>query len=132
MSHVYFFWRGTQPLYVGCTNNLRRRMKEHHEYRAFTREATHISVIPFDDHEEALRAETHYIGKLRPVNNIRGNPAHRLVADRLACLEYDVPWFHEQPRWMQDLVNDRLGIGPAEAVARKRQALRDLRWGWAA
>lgn len=106
-AHVYIFWNDTTPLYVGCTVDLKRRMKEHRIYSCFA--ATHVSVIPFEDHREALEAEAHYIDKLRPRNNVRGNPARRYLVDRLASLEWDRAWFATQPKYVRDLTHTLLG-----------------------
>lgn len=125
--HVYIFWMHTIPLYVGVTSNLPRRMKEHTSYNGhIVKASTHMSVTAFPTREEAESGERHYIWKLRPANNILGNPSRRRVADSLSFLEFETPWFWEQPQWLQDLTNDWLDLSPRDVRIRRRQAERDL------
>lgn len=77
MTHyVYTIWRNSTPLYVGCTNNLPRRMREH-SWRLLG--ATWVAWVEFDDRDEALAAESERIAKLMPRGNVRDNPGCRTV-----------------------------------------------------
>ena len=92
MTHyVYTAWGADKrPLYVGCTNNLRRRMKEH-AATGLLDGAIWIAVVPFEDRYEAEMAEAGRIAKLMPRANIHGNPGrrrpHLLMAQEMAPME---------------------------------------------
>lgn len=78
---VYIFWSGTLPLYVGQTNDLRRRMREHARDRYGSHNVTHISITRCETRWEALGVESHYIGKLRPAGNVLRNPRRQRIVD---------------------------------------------------
>jgi excinuclease UvrABC nuclease subunit len=80
--HVYTFWNTAtkQPLYVGCTDNLHRRMRQH-AGAPWATEATFIAAVSFESPAEAFEAEADRIYKLRPVYNVLHNPRHWPLAD---------------------------------------------------
>lgn len=134
--HVYLCWSGTRPLYVGCTNDVARRMKEHRSIGGWPTVCDRITTIEFSSRAEALRAETHYISKLRPPHNIRDNPAYVTIAEAKARQAWGeeceamngnastrAAWLAEHPeasaatrKWIA--TQDRI---EARAAARRRQ-----------
>lgn len=81
--YVYSAWDANgQALYVGCTNNVRRRMKEHANVSmSWVPRAVVMTVIPFATQAEALDAEARQIDKLRPLYNTRHNPRFMSVRE---------------------------------------------------
>lgn len=65
---VYFFWRGDTCVYVGRTENLRRRLKNHKKYV----DRDQITWINFPK-VELPRAEGFYIWLLHPRRNFFAN-----------------------------------------------------------
>lgn len=91
--YVYTFWAGSTPLYVGCTNDLQRRMKEHAKTWPFLHaDSTWIAWTVLPDRESGLTAEAERIVKLMPRYNVRHNPGcQRLttaIANHLAWEEW--------------------------------------------
>jgi predicted GIY-YIG superfamily endonuclease len=87
--YVYICWDADRrPLYVGQTNNVKRRMKEHSGYSGWTRAVAFMSVIPAKTRAEAVAIEARQIGKLRPVNNVRHNPAGVTVEEAIAYQQW--------------------------------------------
>lgn len=68
-------------LYVGCTNNVARRMAAHRRTSGWTLALSALEVTEFPTRAAALVAEARSIRALRPPNNVRGNP------DRNASIE---------------------------------------------
>jgi predicted GIY-YIG superfamily endonuclease len=95
MTHyVYTAWDANQrPLYVGCTNDVTRRMRGHRYTSAWYRQHASVTVMEFPTEAEALAIERRQIQKLRPGGNIRHNPSYQTVGDaianELAWREYD-------------------------------------------
>lgn len=69
---VYTVWSGDRALYVGCTNNVDRRIKEHKRYRAWATVDFRVEVDQYPDLLTALDAESALISRLRPAQNVRG------------------------------------------------------------
>jgi hypothetical protein len=70
---VYFIYdaRDDTLLYIGCTNNVRRRISEHHATSAYRREDVRYEIEgPYMSYR-ALRTEARYIAELRPPGNTR-------------------------------------------------------------
>lgn len=85
---VYIAWNGwRRPLYVGCTNDVPRRLKEH-QSGPWWALAVQVTTVEFPSRKLALAAETWYIGKLRPSHNIRDNPAYVTVAEAIGRNEW--------------------------------------------
>lgn len=81
---VYTIWGADRrALYVGCTNNLPRRMREHNR-SGLTIGAFWVSYVEYPDLQTASHAEGERIVKLLPARNTRLNRANRTVADVLA------------------------------------------------
>lgn len=84
-----------QPLYVGCTNNVTRRLREHKSYgTGWVEQVDHVMVTEFSTRKEALAAESERIQSLRPLNNLRDNPRFKSLARAVAEHE----WFEEWRR----------------------------------
>lgn len=91
MSHFVYVCLDAdrQPLYVGCTTDVKRRMKEHRGYRApWVAEVAHQFVTEFPTRAEALAAETERIQSLRPLWNRRHNPRAIRLSTALARHEW--------------------------------------------
>ncbi len=75
MTHyVYTAWNASaDPVYVGCTNNLARRMDDHRN-KWWQPEVAFISWELFDDKAEAFVYEADRIREIEPLCNRRGNP----------------------------------------------------------
>jgi predicted GIY-YIG superfamily endonuclease len=98
--YVYTFWRGSMPLYVGCTNDLTRRMKEHARSWPFlNRDATWIAWSVFPNREAGLTAEAERIAKLMPRVNVRDNPGRQQVSAAYANWEAHLEWEAEMDAW---------------------------------
>lgn len=101
--HVYTFWHDRTPLYVGCTGNLRQRMAAHHGSAHDVR-ANWISVVPFEDEDEAFGAEADLIWSLRPLHNVQHNPRRMRLVDYLGPEYediYDFPPLYPPVPWEQ-------------------------------
>lgn len=102
--HVYTFWQGSTPLYVGCTVNLQQRMREHRR-TVWMSAATWIAWVTFPDRNAGLMAEAERISKLRPHYNIRYNPGRDRVVDRLAAELAYQEWSDEiddlEAKWLK-------------------------------
>lgn len=113
-----------RPLYVGQTNRLRRRFKEHGQTGVMDH-AAFVALIPFATRKEALDAETRRIRKLRPALNIQHNPRFITVADAIGRHEWS-----ESFRLLNGSRADRhrwLALHPeATAADRKWIARRDV------
>lgn len=95
--HVYVFWAGREPLYVGVTSDLPRRIRQHESNRAiWATRATHISTVAFESRSEAAAGEVECISSLRPLYNVIGNPRRQLLIDAMWDLPADDPWWAEQ------------------------------------
>lgn len=79
---VYTIWGEREALYVGCTRDLTRRMREHDHTSRFMADARWIAVVEFADWETAHREENLRIAKIRPVHNRQFNPRRDSVALR--------------------------------------------------
>lgn len=93
MTHyVYFAWDAQKRcLYVGCTNNLTRRMKEHANLStSWVRQTALMSVLSYPNRKIALEVESRQIAKLRPVHNIRDNPAYLTVAEAMEREQWSI------------------------------------------
>lgn len=101
---VYIVWRDRLPIYVGCTNDVPRRLKEHRQCgRLWDPPTFRVEVMEFPDMLSARSAESNRIQKLRPAQNIRCNPR---ATDLL-----DVMYVDEYPADLLDrLVEDRRRI----------------------
>lgn len=77
-----------KPLYVGCTTNVKRRMKEHRIYMPWPAEVAHLLTTEFDTRAKALAAERERIESLRPRWNKRWNPAHISLVSAIARQEW--------------------------------------------
>lgn len=85
--YVYTVWRDDEPMYVGCTNNVRRRIQEHERRGGgIMRDATCVSWETYPDRETALHVEAGKIVALRPRRNIRHHPGGPLPL-RSECVE---------------------------------------------
>jgi hypothetical protein len=71
---VYTIWRGQTPVYVGCTNDAERRLREHFRNYGWSAPEFWTETSEHPTRSAALEAERLRIGELRPVNNIRHNP----------------------------------------------------------
>ena len=118
--YVYSAWDADgQALYVGCTNNLARRMHEHANVPlSWVPRAVVMTALPFHDRREALSAETRQIAKLRPRYNVRHNPRFVTVAEAAA-----------REAWSDDYadLNDNGAEGRARYLARHPEASANLR-----
>lgn len=75
MNAVYIYWRDDEPLYVGTTSSVERRMKSH-EGRRWVALTTHVTVWEFDSKADARAVEVDTIQRLRPRFNYTHNSAH--------------------------------------------------------
>lgn len=90
MSHYVYvcFDADRKPLYVGCTTNVKRRMKEHRAYMPWPQQVALMCVTEFETRDEALEAERERISSLRPTNNSRHNPASKSLRQAVLDHEY--------------------------------------------
>ena len=72
-SGVYIFYLQKIPIYVGCSKNIMKRLKQHSSYRkmAFDR----IEIINFPE-SEIMKKELEIIKEVEPIFNKVGNPNH--------------------------------------------------------
>jgi hypothetical protein len=84
VATVYAFFAGDQPLYVGCTASLTRRLRVH-QGKPWWPDVTRIDLASFTSRDEALEHEAKLISELRPSHNAIHNGARalRLVAARV-------------------------------------------------
>jgi hypothetical protein len=68
---VYEAWDGDRPLYVGMTNNLERRMREHQRNSAWAKHPHEIRSTEYPNREQAEYGERRRIAELLPPNNAR-------------------------------------------------------------
>ena len=81
-AHVYTYWRNDEPLYVGVTLDVLRRMDQHtRKGKAWTHGATHVTVREFATEASAYAAEVETIQHLEPFHNKAHNPRWRRLAD---------------------------------------------------
>ncbi|WP_432705659.1 GIY-YIG nuclease family protein [Actinoallomurus iriomotensis] len=66
---------GRRSLYVGITNDLRRRRSEHRSSKHWFEEATKITMKRYPNRPAALDAERRTIKRKRPLYNIQHNTA---------------------------------------------------------
>ncbi len=85
ISAIYFFLSGSQVLYVGKTNSLRRRFLLHHKTIRAKQEYSDIVIAWMECEPKILsQTEKYFIGKLNPPlniqkhNNTRGD-SHALI-----------------------------------------------------
>lgn len=72
---VYSLWAGDVCLYVGLTNDLKRRL-ESHRYKPWWSEVTRVVSDEVIGRSAAMEFEAHDIRKFRPRHNINHNPDH--------------------------------------------------------
>jgi hypothetical protein len=83
---VYTFWgEDDEPLYVGSTGSLRRRLNDHYRKAWVRAEVLRCTVTQAMEKPEALRRERSEIGRLRPKYN-KGAPAEYVEA---LCTQYE-------------------------------------------
>lgn len=72
---LYFFWHGRRLLYVGITNDRRRRISEHRGLKPWYTESTKITMKWYPNRRAVLDAEERLIKRKRPLYNIQHNAA---------------------------------------------------------
>lgn len=101
---VYTVWMDRTPAYVGCTTNVKRRIREHSSNGRLWAKTGRVEVFEFATRSEARDAERVRISKLRPAGNLQHNPAH---IDLL-----DVMYYGEYPdALINKLADDRHRVG---------------------
>lgn len=101
MTHFVYaaFDADMQPLYVGCTKDVTRRLKEHARGSTWPSRTAHLFVTEFASEAEALGVERERIQSLRPLHNIRDNPRRmsfrKAVLDHMAFAE----WLARRENW---------------------------------
>ena len=70
---VYFVFdiRSDELLYIGCTNNIKRRISEHHATKRYRREDTRVEVERFTNIGAAARRELLMVRSMNPRDNER-------------------------------------------------------------
>lgn len=87
---VYVLWSDSTPLYIGCTTDWVRRMREHRVLpsmgwpREWALPITHTDLWEFATLDEALQHEAAAIWDLRSLHNRRGTGTHDSVAESAA------------------------------------------------
>lgn len=72
---VYFLWSKERLLYIGCSNNVRKRIAQHFSTSFMTKRQVNpdnvwkVSIIFTRDKFDALRLESHLIKIIPTVNN---------------------------------------------------------------
>lgn len=74
---VNYFVYGTRGvlLYIGQTNNLRRRLREHRRLAPWWPDALQVLYVGATSREVAVRSERNLIAELNPLHNIVGRSA---------------------------------------------------------
>jgi predicted GIY-YIG superfamily endonuclease len=63
---VYFLYSGDELLYVGCTNNLDMRLRDHWRQKPWMASVDRIELQTYNTRKAAGRAEHDFIRSLRP------------------------------------------------------------------
>jgi predicted GIY-YIG superfamily endonuclease len=104
--HVYIcFDANRRPLYVGQTNNVKRRMKEHTMYAGWGRTVALMTVLTYETRQDAETVERRYINKLRPDHNSRHNPRCQSVAEAIENHALSREWYRRNG-WAPDADDD--------------------------
>lgn len=103
---VYGLYSGNKrPLYVGSTDDLLRRLREHRSRKDWWVEVTRAWVDTYTDPDRAVAAEYKAIKRYRPVHNVSGNGPLREIDAFTVRLAQEgwrpaveaVKWLFEQP-----------------------------------
>ncbi|QLQ11123.1 MAG: GIY-YIG nuclease family protein [Nocardioidaceae bacterium] len=86
LNWVYSLWSGDACLYVGITNNLKRRLAQHRSGQPWWPEVDRIVSDKVIGRVPAMEFEAHDIRKYRPKYNIAHNPDHH--RDPLGGIEH--------------------------------------------
>lgn len=124
---VYTAWDANRrPLYVGCTANVARRMRDHRYQSGWYGRLDTLIVMEFPTQREALTVETHQIIKLRPAANIRHNPRYQTVEDAIA--EYE-SWWEYDAQFSKAAAREWLAAHPDATRTQHSKMTSVARWG---
>jgi len=104
-------------LYVGITNDLVTRMREHRRSKQWFPEVHDIGLELFTTRQEALKAERSAIEKENPAHNIQHKRHLTKPAVRRFAVEDPVrEWAAERKAWLQDRLENCVVAGNALSI----------------
>lgn len=76
-------------LYIGVTGSLKERFAAHKTTKRWWDDVFYVALQPFDNHQEAARAEEFAIFAENPLHNVRGKFYRNLPKSRNLALDLD-------------------------------------------